>query len=319
MDALIYSRIYNTIDDDTNVRDMIRGLSGTPTTINEVKRFADEVLDETTIKRACCLTKQQRSTGKLQYIKVKMPIPIDITEGNSNIGKKFKFYEKVVQIPVNLCKPEWDDNFCDQFYQVYCHNVRNMYENDKTVLGEKYDGAEFAEFAPDCACFGKEIKDTLMSQAIPHNCYMYGCNQNQIAYLDKGSRNLDGTAKSCNLTICQSTIDLADISAKDINFVPTITQNCTGALKESQKDVTDPGTTPAEQPTTPTEQPATPGTTPAEQPATPTEQPGTPGTTPATPTEQPSSGLTKTQKILIIAGIILVVILLLVSSLKSVW
>jgi hypothetical protein len=231
MSALIYAEINNRVNNPNDMRNMINGLSNAPSTRDEISEYADKLLDQTTIKRACCIHNQQKSTSKSQAIKIRIPIPTEIdTSKLSPIATKFKFYEKVIEVPMSQCDPSWDTNFCDQFYQIYCHNIRNNYELEKESKNEKYDGSEFAQFSGECACYGKEIKDNSTVQSIPHTCYMIGCSQNQLAFLDKGSRKDDNSARDCNLTICQSTIEMGGLDAgKDIKFNSSVVQNCTGS------------------------------------------------------------------------------------------
>lgn len=235
MDALLFSMIKDGVTDKYKVGEMIAGLGEMPTTLEEINKYNNELLTETVVKRACCMRLQQNPDAESQTITVKIPIPNEYKDSTSlGAGNKFKYFEKQITVPASMCDPSMTQAYCDRFYQIYCHNIRDTYEKEKEELGEKYDGQEWANFAKDCACYGKEVKDLILGYAIPHNCYMIGCGANQTAYLDKSSRKSGGGVSDCNLTICQSTIDMSGLEGRDISFVPSILQQCGGtSTKES--------------------------------------------------------------------------------------
>jgi len=129
MDALIYATFnnqYETANDITNFSRILNSdIIPTSGTTQEKKDAINDLLDETTIKRACCLGKDS--------IDVRIPIPTNINlddyEDRKQIFEKYGYFTKNIKINrEKMCKPEWTQNYCDNFYTAYCKNQLNIHK-----------------------------------------------------------------------------------------------------------------------------------------------------------------------------------------------
>jgi hypothetical protein len=266
---------------------------------NQIKDILDKTLENTTIKRACCLGGVSATEPNTFAVRVRIPIPKDFTTPLPDVNKKFGFIDKIVNVPASLCtdlpnagnpvtykKPARSDTTynrpCDDFYKLYCANMLAFYidEHQAVYPGKKIDSELFAkDYKPECACFNLN-SDFPPNVPLSPRCLQYtGCSNDfydqGIAYLDFRSR------ERCpeNITICSQVIDLSNTNVGgNINISAELKNTCGNqpGWNSAGGPGGGPGTGQPGQPAQPG-QPGQPG-----QPAQPGQpgQPGKPGTKP---------------------------------------
>ena len=217
-DSLIYSSIQNTIDDDNEINKIIAATDASGNSKTEKINSINDILDKTTMKRACCMNKKT--------INVRIPIP----NGSSvdNLNQKFGYYEKTIEIPDGFCNqylPGYTNGseVCNNFYNAYCSNIRDIYIK---ANNNKFSQSEFSLYKPECACYGLERKaNENASYTISPKCYMIGCKAGESnVYLDPTSRK-----EECNQTICNIVNNFSDIQAGgNVEFEMEFSQACGG-------------------------------------------------------------------------------------------
>ena len=333
IDSLVNTSMKNNLISDTDInfwRNSIL-LAGKSTSTNEqVKTILDQTLQNTTIKRACCL-----AGGTTSYpVKVRIPIPSDFSGTLPKINTDFGFIDKVVQVPPTMCnslpssngnvpykKPNRNDPVyskpCDDFYKLYCANMLGLYTTEylENLGGQSPDPFIYAnEYKPECACynFGSDIPSTV---PLSTKCLMYpNCNESNydtgVAYLDPKSRDLCPQS----ITICQQVVDLTNAQAGgNITISSQLKNQCgsTPGWNNVVNSTTIPPTTIASSPTT------SPTTSPISSPTTSTTTTIAPTTSSSSSSSSSSSiaQLSKT-RIGLIAGIAvissLIIILLII-------
>ncbi len=128
VNALVYAAILNNL---TSAQLQTSGLA-TRFTINnpaETEEILSEMLDETTIKRACCINKNRSGNTSDKYpITVRIPIPNEYDYGSNPLSetwKKFNYIDKTVYVPASMCDTldgTYDNNTqtCQDFMALYC-------------------------------------------------------------------------------------------------------------------------------------------------------------------------------------------------------
>ncbi|VBB18533.1 hypothetical protein YASMINEVIRUS_996 [Yasminevirus sp. GU-2018] len=230
-DALVSASIKNNLTTPGQLsywRDRLFKL-GTPTD-DQIKNNLDNILSNTTIKRACCLGGTDPNNFN---VNVRIPLPENYTTGIPEINTKFGYIDKVVSVPSSMCKnlptatgradytkpaknnPTYNGP-CDDFYDVYCANMLAFYNDEytSTYPNQKPDNKKFvSQYKPECACFSP---DATIPQSVNYGplCFMaQNCNtannDSGTVYLDYRSR---GTCPS-SLTICNQIVDLSGAQA----------------------------------------------------------------------------------------------------------
>ena len=220
-DALVYAVMQNIMDSsDTdqwdyykrNIQIPTKPPGGTlPVTLNTI-------LDETTIKRACCRAVEADDDSSAWRIRVRIPTPKDHSYGTGNveqIEKKYGYVDVPVNVPKTLCDSKYtidsknpkSYSYCDDFNQLYCDNIikdfRQLHDpkiTDDDIANGKFPYNEFKNYKPDCACYAP-ITPEFKNYNIPPSCIMPDCIKGGTAYLGATSR-----VPTCNLTICEQTI-----------------------------------------------------------------------------------------------------------------
>ena len=120
-------------------------------------------------------------------------------------------------IPPNTCPVDLyvGSPKCNAFYDVYCTNVINYFNNNNL----SYD--QLAYYAPQCSCyFPITSEQKIYPPTTPAKCYKQNCNSEN--YLDYTSRN-----KICSLGVCNTIMQANNItSLNNPNIDPIILQNC---------------------------------------------------------------------------------------------
>ncbi len=175
IDALVYSGIKNMIKPG-------KWEMATP-------KFGqiDNLLDKTTIKRACCLNsgKSGMQDAKVYEVDVRIPLPKGVQ--GEKTGTKYGYYDKTIKIPKEICEMDEFKDFdyageggntkCDQFYRAYCENIlddfRKLTGADKDP--KKFDMQEFGNFKPECACFVPPLEGLTKEQKMIPQCWFDKC------------------------------------------------------------------------------------------------------------------------------------------------
>ena len=238
MDPLIYSSISNILSADKT-----HALKKLLTGVADDKQL-NQLLDNTTIKRGCCMRKK---TGDKATVKVKIPRPATYPiEVKGTVEDRFNYIEKIVTIDANVCdskeyelySPQSTD--CNDFMQSYCQNVKEDYVSmlDKS---KSFDQSEWSSYSPECSCYGQTAEESapgvFTGLNVPPKCYMPSCGAS-TSYIDPKS-----SAGECNMTICNALFQASDLAAgNNISVQSKVEQNC-GQQKKTETTTTDQGKT----------------------------------------------------------------------------
>jgi len=218
MNPLTFSSIVNTLPVNQTSK-LIQGLTGVTD-----ETGLNKVLDDTTIKRGCCMRKNK--TDKI-LVKVKIPRPTNVAVAVPNsVEDKFTYIEQLVEIDPKFCDNTYsyyqqNTNTCDDFINSYCMNLRADYQN----MVSQFNSDEWNDYAPECACYGQTAAESAVNAFqgvnVPPKCYMPNCGS-ATAYTDPTSR-----AGECNLTICNALFNASNFTAgQNVAVQSTVEQNC---------------------------------------------------------------------------------------------
>lgn len=209
--ALIYSSIQNNLTTEDLLTGSLISKFDIPN-YSETNSYLNSLLSETVIKRACSMGKGRMGVSQEEFpVLVRIPIPDNYDfSGNplAETWQKFGYVDKLVYVPATLCNTlnqpyGYYTNPGMQFMTLYCNNVKKFYKNELAEMGAQYNVDEFAQYKPECACFGDQ--PSYISGSIPPTCYLPGCDPgNANVYLDFNSRN------GCKTNICVSNLDLSN-------------------------------------------------------------------------------------------------------------
>lgn len=187
-----------------------------PMTSAEIATDLNKVLNNSSIKRACCLGLSDNENIEVK-IKIPDPEPSLLSDPTSNRGKLYKkhnYFVKQIKIPRNLCNSSllggegsWEPGSenCDVFYDTFCRNMLDRFNNVNSVA--KYDADTFNAYQTDCGCYGYVDPRLKPSAGVPPKCYMRGCDiglaDRKNLYLDPASR----ISPACSLNICNQILD----------------------------------------------------------------------------------------------------------------
>ena len=252
--ALIYTTLKNHLTDKRDLVDFnnknikwVNYAQGNEKNLvgqDDVKRkILDRILDQTTIKRACC--------NKLDSIDVRIPppnkvkdikgniVPYDVNkETNAAMYKKFEYHDvKGLTVPKNMC-PNGHygaGKMCDDFYTVYCGNILKMYlDQVKKITGKNaYDHDEFSKYKPECACYGYEKSvQELLRQGISRKCVFPHCARSG----DKSYHHPSTRGQKCSINVCQNIVNMQGAEAGagiSVNIQSSVA--CGGALSPADR------------------------------------------------------------------------------------
>ena len=212
------NQINNTKNNYNNENENFISFGGYSPTNNEQTLSAfSGILKETALKVGCCKRAPNDNSAQIANVRV----PIDMT--NPAIASEYKYgfkFEKV-KIPAGACPVDnyADSHICNAFYDVYCENIFQTFNN--TNLPKE----KLLDYAPECACYiPKTAAQKYYPAGIPAACYKPGCNLvDSEAYLDTVSRNTQ-----CNLKICQNIFNANNITASGNVTIDPILQNTCG-------------------------------------------------------------------------------------------
>jgi len=202
------------------------------------------LLSDTTIKRACCLKNSDPEDPLSYNVTVKLPYLDSAVPGTNlqklTLYKKFGFINKKIKVPVSMCPPVYvgpasndgNSHACDNFYRLYCENAKQMYANDASKIGNTYNPAYLSTYAPDCACF---MDTPISATKVQPACYAIGClTGGKNVYRDRETRK-EG---ACTINQCNSYIDMGGLRAEDggqIGLSTTVNQTCGEFSNSSSK------------------------------------------------------------------------------------
>ena len=226
IDALVYASISNYLTPrqlgDTGISSIIA-----PNDATNPGPTYDAVLDNTVIKKACCMNKGVPAISQdIFNTTVKIPIPAEVDVSkmiNSETLSKFGYIEKTVKVPVGMCPANFSNgqSSCDNFMKTYCENVKQIYKNQINALNTKYDAAEFTRYSPECACY-VDVPDAIAVNAstISPKCYSAGCLM-PFAYETEFAKT------PCTNSFCSAISNFSNITAGgQVNISPSVAQSC---------------------------------------------------------------------------------------------
>ena len=264
IDALIYATIDNNTTSPTELNSILTVDPDLPTQTNtQLNTALNNILSETTLKRACCLANPKGQ------INVKIPIPSGTQIGSGLpidlVYNKFDYVTKTITIPQNLC-PTGYNRFtspndpttlsnCDTFYKTYCTNIYDDYSAGLKASGTSFDPTEFNNFSPDCPCYVPASVYGLSNvglNIIP-SCFYPNCNlgafNDGLIWADSASRG----SPTCDITLCTDQTVLNNITAGgNINIINNVEQLCGQEVLATTKP---PSTTTSAPPSTTTSAP----------------------------------------------------------------
>jgi hypothetical protein len=198
-----------------------------------------KLINNTTLKRACCLRDEDPENNKNYLVTVKLPYVDSAVPGTDILKnilyKRYGFMNKIVSVPKTICNSSELSNYigpdandgntknCDKFYKLYCENVKHIYNNLVKQNNEKYNSADLKTYAPDCACFMDTPQPNTKVQPA---CYAPGClTGSKNIYRDRETREKG----ACTINQCTTIQNFDSIIAKDggsIGLSTPINQTC---------------------------------------------------------------------------------------------
>src|SRR4051812_10695095 len=157
-DALVYSQIKNNlvINKTDDVYPKYKSIAGDDNPDNIDKRFT-ELLNSTTIKRACCMNKLGNTKGSGVFVRI--------------FEETGQMKDKEVYVDATICENISEDgstvtykpgnNQCNNFMRVYCDNMKKIFKDKVAAQNGLYSNLDFANDKPECACYGD----------VPHDAY----------------------------------------------------------------------------------------------------------------------------------------------------
>jgi hypothetical protein len=257
VDALVYSEINNNMIDKDELDEWRSSIFVRDGTLidKQITDRLNDVMKNTTIKRACCLGNVSEDDPDMLVVNARIPIPLSINSSDlSSLNNKFKYYDKRIHVPKSLCnefvKPNKGNDSvyqrpCDDFYNVYCSNMKKMYMKE-IGPNAKFDNEEFAKYKPECACYNEFTKFSRDGIPISPKCMMFpGCTDsnydNGVVYLDPESRK--NCPQEINMAICNQIINLSDSDFEaggGIELAPDMKNECSaGSSTQQSKNATD--------------------------------------------------------------------------------
>ena len=326
-DALIYASIKNILTPETmnklniNIKPLV-------TDKDTEQTFYNNLLNYSSIKRACCLYNTPNTTADKFNIPVRVPLsktvdPENLNITNADLYKKYKFIDKIIAVPKKLCSnPRLNytnqealvftngSNQCDDFMNVYCKNISANFKNTYNYPenSPRYF-VDFPEYKPECSCYA-DVPASVAALGVSRTCTNLGCEKTSLSVYHN-------PFSPCASTICQNIVNVNDNTARDISLMPKMSNQCgigqTSASATTTTATPKPATTTTTTTTpkpasteTPAPAPATVTPAPAPAPATETTAPA-PATT-TVPATTSSSPISKTAiAILAVIGIIILV------------
>ena len=275
IDALVYSAIKNNLTVE-QMKQVQGSFINTDSSLTDAQ-FRDQIMDNTTIKRACSMYYGKPGVPQDSFnINVRIPTPEDYQYDNSSVKtptqKKFGYIDKLVNVPASMCDDldvthRYQNSAADDFMSLYCRNMYAFYLEECATLGTTPSDDEFGSFyKPECACY-IDKPSYLTGDGIPATCFAPGCSSNDGSYLDPNSRN------GCSVTICQTNLNLSNVTAgESVNVNSKVSQACGNQIAAAQGDAQTsqtPSNTPSQSPSdTPSQTPSnTPSQTPSNTPS----------------------------------------------------
>lgn len=162
------------------------------------------------------------TTGKLyNYVEMKIEIPSE-------------FCDQIFKLTNDLDFKNSKNNVCDVFMKTYCDNIKQEFKNLNNGI---FDYAQWPQYKQECSCYADSPYDNSKLQStgnvvIAPKCIFPGCTigSNNV-YIDPVSRD---PQNQCNLTVCNSLFDVSGVSAgNNANLNSSIIQKCGSQLPSS--------------------------------------------------------------------------------------
>lgn len=243
IDALSASELKNNLSLDQLTTSGIATNYIPPTGVSYTDNL-NNILNKTTIKRACCINKGRQGTTSSSYpVTVRIPTPAgyvyDETDPRNTIWKKYGYIDKTINIPDSMCTSlvpnyQYGTDKCDNFMGLYCKNIWNFYEDEVKQIGSKIDEDEFNKYKPECSCYMPQ--PSYITGAVAPACWAPGCDpNNNQCYQDANSR------QKCNVTICTTNFNASNINAGGSATINSkVSQECGNPVNKPTQSTTKP-------------------------------------------------------------------------------
>lgn len=257
METLAYAEMKNRISDTDRLNYVYQKLGLGASSSETNQNILNNILSNTTIKRACCQHFPKGGSAKTVSVPVRLPIPkrkgddplsIDDSTGTGKSANKYGYYDYLAEVDVNeqncgnytKYDPDGTEGSnCDKFYELYCNNIVEEYLDAKGGEWNAADFKLFNDYKPECACFvpiPKEWQSSSVTNTFVPQCLLTGCKNSP--YIDKVSRFND----ECNMTVCLADLTFNGnvIDQGNLDLSNAVTQKCGG---DSQNNTNTGGTT----------------------------------------------------------------------------
>jgi hypothetical protein len=236
IDALAASSIQNNLSSDQLTASGISTNYTPPTGVSYTDNL-NNILNYTTIKRACCVNKGRLGSTTTTYpVTVRIPTPTgyvyDNNDPRTTVWQKYGYIDKTINIPDALCSTyapnyQYGTDKCDNFMGLYCKNIWNFYTDEVSQAGSVISDDEFAQYKPECACYMPQ--PSYITGAVAPACWAPGCDpNNNQCYQDANSR------QKCSVTICTSNFNASSINAGGATTINSkVTQECGNQVNQS--------------------------------------------------------------------------------------
>lgn len=244
------------------------------------KQYNTRLLNDTTLKRACCMGSDFVNVRIPSYTGAKYNLNLD--EGK--IAKANNYVDVRTKVNRASCPAGFNDATtvgCQSFYRVYCTGILqefiDKYWKDQT---KPFPYTQWVSYKKECACFSPDPEWMKNFQFnIPPKCVIPDCLPGGNAFLDDESQ---GTACQ-NLTYCQQNLDIGTVAAIEgssvdvggLNLVNNCGQNSALAksYNQAKQQLASSGTKTSTKPsTTTTTTTTTPSSPPSESTINPTSE-----------------------------------------------
>ena len=237
---LVFTSIKNNISGDKYIKYKLDRLIQN-SLINDNPKYLDNILRDTTLKRACCLG--------LSSIPVRIPIPVPNTISESSNEAVFGYYKVNVPIPPSMCGKLDDGNGnavtygknpvgtleagepnfqCKNFYNLYCANMNYLLDEELSARGQTYKPGMLNEYSPECSCFERFPANLIDPPPnTPKSCYATNCEKNQNTYWESYFE-CKNPVNFCSII---NNLITGDVTNSQIQLNPQVKQTCGSELK----------------------------------------------------------------------------------------
>jgi len=245
MEAKAYATINNYISDPNRLDYVYSQLQtvGSYGDDTQAQNKLNELLDNTTVKRACCKNHKLGDPPKTVVESVRLPIPTgsvpSTTSATGKLQEQFKYMDMDVNVDISdqICgKFTKETDKCDDFYATYCGNILGEYLDINGIpklRAEDYD--KYPVYKKECGCY-LPIPPEWGVDPDPV-CMLQSC-KSPGAYKDPRSRK-----SQCNMVLCAVNLTVNGEKINSLDLSDSVSQNCQGKTETNTSTKVDENTT----------------------------------------------------------------------------